>query len=83
MDEPVEGTKIQRDLLDFFAIGRDMAFHLERMEQGRFATTDEYVDVQMSIHDLQHILANFDAYVARALARQEAENAVQRWHLEH
>jgi hypothetical protein len=54
----------------------DIRYLMSRVQLGSLATISEYFEIQEEIHELQYILADWDAYVAKAIAKKAAQLAI-------
>ncbi len=54
----------------------DIAYLMTRIEQGSLASIPEHYEIQEEIHEVQKILADWDASVSLGIAKIAARNAV-------
>ncbi len=54
----------------------DISYLMTRARGGTLASIQEHIEVQEEIHELQHILADWESYLSSEIAKMAAEHAI-------
>src|SRR5216683_2246045 len=54
----------------------DISYLMTRARSGTLASIQEHIEVQEEIHELQHILADWESYLSSEIAKMAAEHAI-------
>jgi hypothetical protein len=72
-------TKLDHQRGKVRVLSDDISYLIMRIEHGSLASIAEHYEVQEEIHELQHILADWDSYIGMEIAKYAAQHAVNNW----